>query len=154
MLWASPNPPAIRTLSIDQMSRENAETIRSVFEAFNRGDMAALLECLDPQIEWHVPPMLPEQTVYRGHEGVRDLWRSMQGSFEDFRLTVEEILDAGDRVMVLAAAGGRGKGSGIDVQTPSFGWIWTVRDGKAQRVEVYPTRAEALKALQVEGPRE
>ena len=129
------------------MSRQNVEIVRRIVDAFNPRDGDALIDGLDPQIEWHVPPMLPEQTVYHGHEGVRALWQSMRDSFEDFHLAVEEIVEVGDRVMLLAAMHGRGKGSGVEVQSPSFGWVWTLRDGKALRVEVYPTRAETLKAL-------
>ena len=126
---------------------ENQEVVRRVFEAFNQGDLETVLEALDPQIEWHVPPMLPEQTVYHGHRGVRDLWRSLRDSFDDFELAIEDMAEAGDRVMVLACAQGRGKGSGIEVRTPSFGWVWTLRAGKALRLDVYPNRAEALQAL-------
>jgi ketosteroid isomerase-like protein len=81
---------------------------------------------------------------------VRELFRSMQESFSEVQLVLEEIVDAGDRVMVLAAVRGRGRGSGIDVESPSFGWVWTERDGKAVRVDVYPNRAEALEAVGLE----
>ena len=132
------------------MSGQDVERIRSGVEAFNRGDIEAVLEGLDQQVEWHVPPMLPEQTVYHGHDGVRELWQSMRDSFDDFRLVIEEIVDAGDQVMVLAALHGRGTESGIEVETPSFGWVWTQRGGKALRVDVYPNRAEALQAVGLE----
>jgi ketosteroid isomerase-like protein len=91
--------------------------------------------------------MLPEKTVYHGHEGVRELWQSMRDSFDYFQLVIEEIIDAGDRIMVLAAVRGRGKESGIEVETPSFGWVWTLQDGRAVCVDVYPNRAEALQAV-------
>jgi uncharacterized protein len=129
------------------MSEQDVERIRRGVEAFNRGDVETVLEGLDPEVEWHVPPIVPEKTVYRGHHGVKELLQSMQDSFDNFQIAVEEIVDAGDRVMVLAALRGRGKASGIEVETPSFGWVWTLREGKTVLVEVYPNRAETLEAV-------
>jgi ketosteroid isomerase-like protein len=129
------------------MSEQSVERVRRGIEAFNRGDVEAVLEGLDPEIEWHVPPVLPDQAVYRGHEGVRELFRSLEDSFSEVQLMVEEIVDAGDQVMMLAAVRGRGRESGLEVESPSFGWVWTARGGKALRVEVYPNRAEALEAV-------
>ena len=132
------------------MSTPAVEFVRAGVEAFNRGDVDEMLSGLDPEIEWHVPPILPEKTVYHGHDGVRELLESMQGSFEDFSILVEELRAVGDRVMMLASAGGRGKESGVEVRSPSFGWVWTFRDGKAVLVEVYPNRAETAAAVGLE----
>lgn len=129
------------------MSETPVDRVRKGIEAFNRGDLDSVLEGLDPQIEWHVPPIVPDQTVYHGHEGVRALWRSLEDSFQDLRLEIEEIAEAGERVMMLAAVCGRGKESGVEVKTPSFGWVWTFRDEKPILVEVYPNRAETLAAV-------
>jgi ketosteroid isomerase-like protein len=126
---------------------QNEEIVRGIVEAWNRGDLEDLLEGLDSRIEWHVPPMLPEKTVYHGHEGVRELWRSMRESFDHLHLVVEEIVDAGDQIMGLIAVLGRGKESGVVVESPSFGWVWSLRDRKIVRVDVYPNRAEALQAV-------
>ena len=35
------------------MSEENVELMRRATEAMTRGDAAAALEALDPEIEWH-----------------------------------------------------------------------------------------------------
>jgi uncharacterized protein len=126
---------------------QNEEIVRGIVEAWNRGDLEDLLECLDPQIEWHVPPMLPEKTVYHGHQGVRELWRSMRESFDPLQLVIEETVDAGDRIMGLIAVRGRGKESGVAVESPSFGWLWSLMDRKVVRIDVYPNRAEALQAV-------
>jgi ketosteroid isomerase-like protein len=60
------------------MSQENVEIVRRVAEAFNRSDVAAMVEEHDPDVEWH-PAMQTslggEATVYRGHEGLRAMMR-------------------------------------------------------------------------------
>jgi ketosteroid isomerase-like protein len=57
----------------------------------------------------------------------------------------EEILDAGDRVIVMIHHRGRGKASGIDV-SQRCAMVWTLRDGRAIRMDMYATRKE-LEAL-------
>ena len=34
------------------MSRENGEIVRRGYDAFNRGDLGAFLQALDPNVEW------------------------------------------------------------------------------------------------------
>jgi ketosteroid isomerase-like protein len=36
----------------------------------DRGGAEAMLELIDPAIEWRVPPDLPDAGVYRGYEGL------------------------------------------------------------------------------------
>ena len=103
------------------MSQQNLEGVRRGYEAFNRGDLDQVLEGLDPEIEWHVPPILPEETVYNGHDGVRELWRNLEDAFEKVEIVVEEMFEADDKVVTMAAVRGRGMGSGAEVETPSFG---------------------------------
>jgi hypothetical protein len=64
------------------MSQENVDAFNRGIDAANRRDLAALLEEVDPQVEWHaVLPMLGGDAVYRGHEGVREFLRDMWGAF-------------------------------------------------------------------------
>jgi ketosteroid isomerase-like protein len=60
----------------------------------------------------------------------------------------ERFFEADDRVVVFLVARGRGKGSGAEVEVrPAH--VWTIRSGKAVRVQVFPyaNRAEALEAV-------
>jgi ketosteroid isomerase-like protein len=56
------------------MSNENVEAFKCGLEAGNRGDVDGLLDELHPEIEWHSALralMGAQQTVFRGHAGVR-----------------------------------------------------------------------------------
>jgi uncharacterized protein len=129
------------------MSRENVEAVLRGYEAFNRGDLDAAAEGFHPEIEWSGPGVLPERSeVFRGIDGVRRFWGLWQGEFEDFTVEIEEVIDAGEQVIVMAAVSGTGRGSGVHVRSPSFPHVWTIRDGLAVRVEMLRTRAEALEA--------
>ncbi len=96
------------------MSRENVEVFNRAVDAFDRQDFEAMLGALDAAVEWHdaVPMMLGGRaTVYRGHEGVRDLWRDLDDVFEERRVGFAEIRDLGDRVLATGRLHARGKGA-------------------------------------------
>src|SRR4051794_12319052 len=130
------------------MSQANVEAVLRGYEAFNCGDLDGAVEGFHPDVEWLGPGVLPDAQTHRGVEGVRALWASWRDSFEDFEIDIEEVIDVGDeRVIVMAAAAGTGRDSGVEVRTPSFPHVWTIRDGKAIRVEMLPTRAAAIEAV-------
>jgi ketosteroid isomerase-like protein len=130
------------------MSRDNVEAVLHAYEAMSRGDIDAAVAGFDPDIEWQVPPFLTEGTVHRGVAAVRRLWETWTDSFERVEWRVEEVIDAGDEdVMVMAALHATGRGSGAEVVSPTFAQIWTVRDGRAVRVEMLPNRRTALERL-------
>lgn len=134
------------------MSQENVEGVLRGYEALNRGDLDAAVAGLAPDCELVLPPILPEAAgSYQGREGLRQFWETWRDSFEGFRMEVEEVIDAGDRVLVMAAACGTGADSGADVRTPSFAIIWTIEDGQAVRMHAFPTRAEGVEALGLSG---
>jgi ketosteroid isomerase-like protein len=93
------------------MSQENVEAVRRGADAYNRGDIDALLGELDPEIEWH--PLLQvllggEATVYRGHEGARELYRDLDEAFTEAQNELSEIRDLGERVVAIGHLRGRG----------------------------------------------
>jgi uncharacterized protein len=127
------------------MSQENVELVRGGHEAFARGDVDAVLGGLDPEIEVRPPREFPGEDSYHGHAGFLAYSERWVGSWEEYRLIPEEFIDAGDRVVVAYRAVGRGKGSGIEVET-RMAHVWTIREGKAVRLEMFRTPAEALEA--------
>jgi hypothetical protein len=76
------------------------EALKRGIDAFNRRDLSALLKELDPNVEWHsaLPVLLAgERTVYRGHEGVRDMIRESD-EVSDYQVELSEIRDLGDQL--------------------------------------------------------
>jgi len=131
------------------VSQENVEVVRELYEAFNRGELDAYLWMLDPDFVWQGPQEIPDLAgTYRGAEGVRRYLSELMEVFNDYRMVPEEFIDAGgEQVLVLAREGGRGKGSGIAVQTNPTGHLWTIRDGRPARLESYWERTNALRAV-------
>ena len=129
------------------MSQENVDVIRRIYAAWYEGSPAGS-GLLDPQIEWVNPPEAVEPGTRRGVEAFGAAARSVDDTFEDARVDIDEMLDAGDRVVVLATLRGRGRGSGADVERRQ-GYVWTLREGKAIRFEWFNSPDEAMRAAGV-----
>jgi ketosteroid isomerase-like protein len=129
------------------MPVENVDVVRRGFESFNRGDVEGVLEMCDPAIEWFPPAQLPGVSTYHGHVGVREAAQDMLDIFGALRADPEQLIDAGDRVVVLFRWRGHGRGSGVSLDlVGEQAAVFTMRNGKAIRAEWYIDRAEALAA--------
>ena len=130
------------------MSEENVELLKGAYEAFARGDVEAVLERLDPDVDWRpaIAPILGVDAVH-GIEAVRDfLTRELFEGFDQFRAEPLAFEDLGDdAVLVTARYVGRGESSGIELDQ-TFATLYRLRDGKAVSMRDYLTRAEALEA--------
>jgi ketosteroid isomerase-like protein len=130
------------------MSQENVELVKRAVDAINRGDAEALVAELDPEVEWHgaiLMAMGGTQTVYRGHEGVREWLRDLYETLSDFQAEYPEIRDLGDRAVAIGRVRARGAASEAEIESP-HGTVTDFKDGKAIRVRTYLDPNEALKA--------
>ena len=128
------------------MSEENVELVRDSFAAWERGDLDWLDRHTDPEVEIAQPPNLPGTSTYTGKEGLREALRDWPSQWEDFRIALVETtaLDQG-RVLAMTRQVGRGKGSGVEVEA-DFAFLFTVRQGKLVRWQMFTGREEALEA--------
>jgi ketosteroid isomerase-like protein len=134
------------------MSQENVEIMRRYYEAWFRRDPSEM-GTLDPEIELHPDPeneWVGLNLVYRGPDGILDYIRTVEEAVEDYHPEVERLIDAGDKVVTLAIESGRGRGSGAEVQSKRTAHVWTLRDDKAIRLDLYNDRADAFKAVGLE----
>jgi ketosteroid isomerase-like protein len=133
------------------MSKENVEIVRRAYEALRQGEYTAFFAALDPEIEL----VLPEGGMNAGtHRGAREVRQFLEGyfeSFEDFHLVAEEFFERGDQVVAFLRQSGRGRASGIELET-RFAHVLTLREGKVRRVEAFPDR-EKQAALEAAGLR-
>ena len=130
------------------MSQENVEAFRRGLEAGNRGDVEALLEELDPEVEWHsaLHALLGgEQTVFRGHDGVREMLRDLNEAFAEIHIEMSEIRDLGDGLVAIGRNRERGRGSGVATETP-LALVTEIKNGKTISVRGYLDPKDALEA--------
>jgi ketosteroid isomerase-like protein len=128
------------------MSQENVERVRRAYELYSETQQPDY-ELLHPDVEWHTAQDLPDSTTHRGHDGVAALYAEWIGSFEGFRVEVEEVIDGGDEaVIVVTRLRGRFGGGNEEVDLVEM-HVWRLLDGKAIEIREYRTKAEALEAI-------
>ena len=135
------------------MSEENLQAVRSMFDALGTGDFLAPLKHLDPAIEMDTTrsPLEGLSGVTRGQEEVLGFWAEWLEAWGEQELAEPELIDAGDRVVAWVETHRlQGRGSGVEVGLPPYGWVITFRDGKAVSATMYMDRAEVLEAAGLE----
>jgi ketosteroid isomerase-like protein len=129
------------------MSERDVDAFRQAVEAFARGDEEGVLRHYDPDVAWY-PGLAANlgggQTVYRGHQGIRDLVRELREAFSEFEFRFDEYRDLGDRVLAVGEFRAVGRVSGIETVAP-VAYLVETEDGIARTVRAYLDPAEALR---------
>jgi ketosteroid isomerase-like protein len=102
----------------------NTATVRAIYEAFGRGDVAAILDKLDDAIEWEtaVPvPDVPWLRARRGKANIAGFFESL-ASVEITRFEPHTIFDGGEKVFVLTALEATARGKRYSF--PNNGHLW------------------------------
>ena len=130
------------------MSEENVELVRRGIA--NVDEFWAML---DEYVVWDLREFSERgvdlDPVYVGRDAVIDASRRYWGTWKDYSLEAEELIDAGASVVVAVRERMRGKGSGVEVLR-RFAQIWTFSRGQVIRWEIFDDRVEALAAVEPE----
>jgi ketosteroid isomerase-like protein len=139
------------------MSPDNVMVVRRAYEAFNRWaaqpgnpSLRAASEWLHPEVEFHTYATSPEAGVYRGQEAVVAYNERLFEQFDSTRIELEELLPAGDRVMVVSRQHAVPK-AGAEAIVVQVIEVWTVRDDMLAERRTFATREEALEAVGLRG---
>jgi uncharacterized protein len=133
------------------VAQGNVEIVRTGFEALERGGVEELLPFVHPEFETTIPSGLAvEPDTYRGHEGIRRYFDSFYEVMDEVHFIPDEFIQVGERVVVPVRVVARGKETGIAAEQRVF-QVWSLRAGKAIRVEVFATREEAIEAAGGQG---
>jgi ketosteroid isomerase-like protein len=130
------------------MSKQrNVQLVSSIYEAFDRGDIPAILNCLDPEAElvFEAPAAIPWGGNRRGPAGWSSFFQTLGQNLEDvtFSEAMKPFAAQDDRVVFLGRYAARVKSTGARIDTPLV-HLWTLRDGKVIRcIEVTNTALEA-----------
>jgi ketosteroid isomerase-like protein len=123
------------------VSSENVEIVRRMLDDYMSGELDQALSAFSDDVEWE--SRIGER--FHGREGVAEAVRRWTGAFADFAFEVQELIDAGDSVVMALRQVGRGKGSGASVEM-TMSWLYTLRDSRIIRVNMFADREEALAA--------
>jgi ketosteroid isomerase-like protein len=127
------------------MRSANVEAVRAVYERWSRGDFAASLEVLDPDVVFVVHSPIPEAGTYEGLASLRDYMLGFLEPWTRITIEAEEYTPAGESLLVAVRQRGEGGGSGVVTELRYF-HVWTFRGDRAIRLESMTERFEALEA--------
>jgi ketosteroid isomerase-like protein len=124
--------------------------VRASFELWRDGPMGEWIETLDADFEWDISAHPLPDFPNRGHG--RDAFVGHMGNYvsgwTDYEVSSNELIDRGDDVVLVIHERARMPDSDmmLDRDLPT---VWTVQDGRAVRLRVFKTRAEALEAARL-----
>ncbi len=128
------------------MSQQNVEIVRRGYEYFREArDFRE--DVLGPDFVWDMSTFRgwPEQQTYQGLEGARAFISDWVEAWDDWEVEVESLHDAGDKVAAILRQCGRSKTTGLIVDM-HFGQLWTIREGRQVRMQMYASAEETLEA--------
>jgi len=133
--------------------RERSITsLRGAYAAFNRGDMDAAVQALDPQIEWREPAAFPGGGTYRGREAVKQYLAQSRAGWAEGSSEPVQFIAAGERMVVFVQARFRNKGSS-EWHEVNLADVYTIREGKIVEMHAFADRQEALRWAGVQDQR-
>jgi ketosteroid isomerase-like protein len=121
------------------MSTQNVTLVREGYAALAGGDLDGFLARLDPGIEWIQSERLPYGGTHRGIDGMLEVLRLWNETYQELQVIPEEFLDAGDVVVVIGRYHVRAR-TGDEVDT-WFVNVFDVADGRITRFRDFSDKA-------------
>lgn len=127
------------------MTGSDSQLIGTALGLIGEKKIPALLELLDPGIEWRPPAQGTLDKVYRGHDGVTELFDQLFEAWETIKHKPMKLVEGGERTVVVTHVQLRGRASHVHVDEV-WAYVLEIRDGKFLKVAMYTDPAEAVKA--------
>jgi ketosteroid isomerase-like protein len=127
------------------MSQEDVAVVRRMYDDFDSGGTEGAVDHFATDVTVDATAR-PDGEVGKGREALGRIIASWVAAFDEWSEEIEAIRDLGDHVLVAATQRGRGKGSGIEIET-RYALLYRVEDGKINCMTFYSDVAEALEAV-------
>ena len=128
------------------MSEADIEALRAVYEAVSRGDWDAAFRDARSDFELITPDQNPIPGTYRGREAIQAFFAELWAAFEEVAVQPGQFVELDDRILVSLDMQLRPSGSRAKVEM-QITHLWTMRDARPARCEVFLRREQALEAV-------
>jgi ketosteroid isomerase-like protein len=131
------------------MSQENVAVIQAIYDAFAAGDVPGIFDRMSPDIVWNEAENFPyaDGNPYVGPEAIATgVLARCAGEWDGFTPAIDELLDAGDRVIGFGHYLGTYRQTGRAMRTQMV-HVWTVAGGKAVRFQQYADTLQVAKVI-------
>jgi uncharacterized protein len=117
------------------MSHSHEGTLRTLYDAFIKGDMETVMSLLADDIEFHIFGRSPMSGSYSGKDEIRRFFGKLIETYGDtFRLEVEDILANDTHGVALTRERRQRGGKAMENRAVH---VYDMRDGKCVRCRVY-----------------
>jgi uncharacterized protein len=115
----------------------NLNKIKSLYEAFAKGDIPSVFEILSSDIDWTEAEGFPYAGTYHGPKAILEgVFMRLGAEWTGFAAVPHEFIDAGDTIVALGKYSGTYKATNKSFQA-DFAHVWKFREGKAVRFVQY-----------------
>ncbi len=136
------------------MSQQNVQAMSRLYDAFNSGDLEAFEQGLGRSLVWREA----DNSLYCGGNPYRSFAELRDGvfaptvrDFDDFRVDLEQLFDAGDHVIGVGRYRGRHRDTRKELSAQFCHLMHVDQEGKLDRVQEYAdTLQEAMVAGRVQ----
>lgn len=127
------------------MRERNVDIVRTAIDAFNRGEVDAVLAMATEDIEVHASRDLANAGRFRGRRGFLDWLTQWLEAWDKFTVLLLDVEPVDDRhVLAMARQVGRGALSGIEIDMEVAQLFEVDSDGTIVRFQLHLRREEAL----------
>ncbi|MBI3440058.1 MAG: nuclear transport factor 2 family protein [Proteobacteria bacterium] len=127
----------------------NADVVRGMYAAFQRGDIPTVLAAMAPDIVWNEAEGFPyaDKNPYVGPEAIlQGVFARLGGEWDGFSVKEEQLIDAGDTIVTLGRYGGAPKVTGKKINA-QFAHVWRFKNGKVVGFQQYTDTLQAAQAM-------
>lgn len=125
----------------------NLNKIKSVYDAFAKGDIFSVLGALSSDIDWTEAEGFPYGGTYHGPKAVLEgVFMRLGSEWNGFAAVPHEYIDAGDTIVALGKYSGTYKATGKSFEA-EFAHVWKLNEGKAVRFVQYVDSLLVQRAL-------
>ena len=128
------------------MSYEDVEALRAEYAAMSRKDWNAVLSTADRDFELKTPGGGLDAGMVRGVKRARRAFEDFFRPYEEVSVEPETFFEGNGQIVVFFLQRARPVGSTALVERRAA-HLWTMCDGKATRIEIFPQREKALEAV-------
>ena len=123
---------------------ENTDAINGAYDAFARGDVAAIVAIVEDGAAWVSTESLPQGGTFNGPDGASQFFQGVGEAWKALDVEVDELLDAGDHVVGVGTA--RGELRDGDTAGYGFAHVFAMNDGKIAGFHEYAAPDGALRS--------
>jgi ketosteroid isomerase-like protein len=125
---------------------ERVELLLTAWRAFEAGEVRAVLEYLDPEVEVFAPPEAGNPGTFHGHEGFLNWVGHWYEAWEDFSQEVVDVEPFGQRCVVADVRQvARGRSAGLELER-TVSYVYELRDGKVVYMALFVDEVAARAA--------